>query len=700
MAQGKKISELTELSSVTDNDEFLFVDKEGSGANSGNGGSNVKIKFSDLKMAITDGMKGEPGMDGEKGEKGQEGDRGFDGGGAVYFEQSPSNGSNIYYKDLSGSLGIGTDSPTAPLTIVEQSNVALKMLKSSGQTLFTIGEDGGNNVVLDSSTVDLSGNVVSSDLVIKGGNVGIGAGSTNPASNLDVSGQTYLHDNVDGRAPLYVKQDGTGPSAYFMGGSIGINTISPSRGLHVFGPTGTYDESSNTWTRESVNGDVMIEQTTALNSRLVLRDGRGDGNEWYVQNYIGGQSVSNNMGAFTVGNSSGKRQLIVTKAGNIGIGCDTQNVLPFGYEHDFENPNVKGIHIHAPQNPQVRLTSNSAGNTQTQGSILGTSASGNAYLLNEHPGADAMLATTPAIDETKLRGPWDANASNGETPGTYKAGDIVYVDHENGMRDYFHAHVDLTAPVANPLVVSARHNLYNHTYTNGTTWLKHHYLPKIQLSSEGNVTVNGASTEIGTETYEGFQLKIHPTAKFQINGYGTKPPERNASLFLNASTKGGHPAVMFGHNNAINWSVKSDPDENHDFTIRNHNFSFDENNIATPDMSGSEAVFKISNGSHSTHTSFSGSRPAQELNSVVGAIVSRNPSFSFHNTFNESTLSSGGLAEGLRNPTLARFQQNYNHTGNDGANGDYLDISIVGQPYVDYAGNQVHLLEDIILEWE
>ena len=59
MAQGKKISELTELSSVTDNDEFLFVDKEGSGANSGNGGSNVKIKFSDLKMAITDGMKGE-----------------------------------------------------------------------------------------------------------------------------------------------------------------------------------------------------------------------------------------------------------------------------------------------------------------------------------------------------------------------------------------------------------------------------------------------------------------------------------------------------------------------------------------------------------------------------------------------------------------------------------------------------------------
>ena len=57
MAQGKKISELTELSSVTDNDEFLFVDKEGSGANLKRR-KQCKNQFSDLKMAITDGMKG------------------------------------------------------------------------------------------------------------------------------------------------------------------------------------------------------------------------------------------------------------------------------------------------------------------------------------------------------------------------------------------------------------------------------------------------------------------------------------------------------------------------------------------------------------------------------------------------------------------------------------------------------------------
>ena len=56
MAQGKKISELTEVSSVTDNDEFLFVDKEGSGANSGVGGQTAKIKFSEATQLLSNAI--------------------------------------------------------------------------------------------------------------------------------------------------------------------------------------------------------------------------------------------------------------------------------------------------------------------------------------------------------------------------------------------------------------------------------------------------------------------------------------------------------------------------------------------------------------------------------------------------------------------------------------------------------------------
>jgi hypothetical protein len=115
MAQGKKISELTEVSSVTDNDEFLFVDKEGSGANSGQGGKTAKIKFSDLKSAIGAGTTGAKGASGDKGMKGEPGPRGLDGDGTQYWTQSPTDGDAVYYD--AGNVGIGTTSPAEKFVV-------------------------------------------------------------------------------------------------------------------------------------------------------------------------------------------------------------------------------------------------------------------------------------------------------------------------------------------------------------------------------------------------------------------------------------------------------------------------------------------------------------------------------------------------------------------------------------------------------
>ena len=115
MAQGKKISELNEVSSVTDNDEFLFVDKEGSGANSGVGGKTAKIKFSDLKSAIGAGSTGAKGASGDKGMKGEPGPRGLDGEGTQYWTQSPSDGDAVYYD--AGNVGVGTTDPSAKVHI-------------------------------------------------------------------------------------------------------------------------------------------------------------------------------------------------------------------------------------------------------------------------------------------------------------------------------------------------------------------------------------------------------------------------------------------------------------------------------------------------------------------------------------------------------------------------------------------------------
>ena len=70
MADGKKISELTETNSLTDNDEFLVVNKEiTNGTNAGSGGQTSIIKFSDLKTQI--GSQGEKGDDGLAGPDGK-----------------------------------------------------------------------------------------------------------------------------------------------------------------------------------------------------------------------------------------------------------------------------------------------------------------------------------------------------------------------------------------------------------------------------------------------------------------------------------------------------------------------------------------------------------------------------------------------------------------------------------------------------
>jgi hypothetical protein len=253
MAQGKKISELTEVSSVTDNDEFLFVDKEGSGANSGQGGSNVKIKFSDLKMAITDGMKGEPGMDAEKGQKGEVGDRGIDGGGAAYFDQSPTDGDSIYYMG-SGNLGLGTDAPTKKLTI--KGDVAV--IDSISESQMSISN---NKLQVQTPGVGYE------DLLLNpsGGNVGIGTPSPDHLLELNKNGgdvDLAFHDAgaikytmgiKDGSQSFQIAEGGvlspSNPTAVsatrFLidtNGNVGIGKDEPIVPLHIKGNVVTEEQ--------------------------------------------------------------------------------------------------------------------------------------------------------------------------------------------------------------------------------------------------------------------------------------------------------------------------------------------------------------------------------------------------------------------------------------------------------------------------
>ena len=69
MADGKKISELSKITELSDNDELLVVNKDvTTGEDAGVGGQTSIVTFGDLKTAV--------GTQGEKGEKGEKGDKG------------------------------------------------------------------------------------------------------------------------------------------------------------------------------------------------------------------------------------------------------------------------------------------------------------------------------------------------------------------------------------------------------------------------------------------------------------------------------------------------------------------------------------------------------------------------------------------------------------------------------------------------
>ncbi len=119
MAEGKKISELTELTSgLSDSDEFVVVNKDvQTGDNAGVGGQTNRITFGELKTAVgTQGPKGPDGAPGEKGDKGDTGDVGPAGpkgdSGDSAFE---INHGGLSLGDV--KLGIGVDAPQATIHV-------------------------------------------------------------------------------------------------------------------------------------------------------------------------------------------------------------------------------------------------------------------------------------------------------------------------------------------------------------------------------------------------------------------------------------------------------------------------------------------------------------------------------------------------------------------------------------------------------
>jgi len=232
------------------------------------------------------------------------------GGGSEYWEEDPSDPSNIYYKNLNGNIGIGITSPGYAVHVASDSGAAIMNIEDEIGNLWTgtrlerpVGADGQ----LERWFTGM--NTSDNKLRFRGTNDG------NPA----VTGDYMVIDNNSG--------------------NVGIGTDSPGTKLHV----------------SNLLGSTQIRITSKNDSASSIAFGDPENTDAGRILY---QHSNDKMEFLTVDTS----RMSIDQNGNIGIGATNPNSL-LNLKHDSSGPiiniqgsninNYKGTRIAGPANDEL-----------------------------------------------------------------------------------------------------------------------------------------------------------------------------------------------------------------------------------------------------------------------------------------------------------------------------------------------------------
>lgn len=298
MADGKKISELTDINSLTDNDEFLVVNKEvTSGTNAGAGGQTSKITFSDLKTQI-----GSQGPQGDIGAKGEDGKNAYQ----IWLDEGNTGSLDEFFASFKGEPGQdGTDGAPG----ADGADGATGPAGPAGDSGFTMSDDG--------------------KLTLGDANVGVGDfGSSSPDATLHIRHERpnlRLTDSLaPGTADFEIANDNdtffirTIPGDNILsikGGNVGISNDAPKTRLHITQPSTTIANADIT------KGALLVGDDTlgiGIDNNEIYQAGAG----LHFGTIITDSQTKNGDAGIIRFNPDQKEAMRITPTGRVGIGTN------------------------------------------------------------------------------------------------------------------------------------------------------------------------------------------------------------------------------------------------------------------------------------------------------------------------------------------------------------------------------------------
>jgi hypothetical protein len=192
------------------------------------------------------------------------------GNGDISFYEDTGTTAKFFWDASAESLGIGTSSPDSPITVMEASNTAINVLKSTGSSLLKVGEDGSGNATYDAT--------------LSGGHIFKGTGTER--MRIDSSGNLLV-----GKTSTSFAVEGTmiraGGSAEFTkdgGAVINYNRLTSDGDISRF-----YEDSALVGSIGSVGGSSIYIEGKDYRSGLFF----GDGNITPRYNHAGSDATQN-----------------------------------------------------------------------------------------------------------------------------------------------------------------------------------------------------------------------------------------------------------------------------------------------------------------------------------------------------------------------------------------------------------------------